>query len=74
MGCCLATGWASAITGVGWGRGAVQGEVHEGVNRKLSGSVSQTHVHMYAVSWKHIHTYTVCVRMEAWGSISFQSF
>ena len=49
MGCCLAMGWASAITGAGWGRGNVQGEVHEGVNRKLSGSGS--HVHMYAVSW-----------------------
>ena len=77
MGRCLAMGWGSVITGAGWGRGAVQQEVHEGVNRKLvdqSGLGSQIHVHMYAVSCKHVHTYTVCVQIEAWGSVSFQSF
>ena len=74
MGRCLAMGWASVITGAGWGRGAVQGKVHEGVNRKLSGSVTQTYVHTYAVSWKHVHTYTICAQIEAWGSISFWSF
>ena len=26
MGGCLAMGWASVITGAGWGMGAVQGE------------------------------------------------
>ena len=28
MGRCLAMGWGPVITGAGWGRGAVQAEVH----------------------------------------------
>ena len=62
MGRCLAMGWASAINGAGWGRGAVQGEVHEGLNRKLvdqSGSVNQTCtcICAYVCSFMEARTY-----------------
>ena len=53
----LAMGWAPIITVVGWGTGAIQKEVHEGVNRKLSGSGSQTYVHMYVCNFIEAHTY-----------------
>ena len=41
MGGCLAMGWVSVITGAGWGRVAVQGEVHveELVTRERLGSL-----------------------------------
>ena len=47
MGRFLTIGWAPVITGAGWGTGAVQGGVHEGVNRKLvsgSGSIILTNI------------------------------
>ena len=46
MGRCLAIGWAPVITGAGWGRGAVQGEVHvEELATHMERKGRQRHIH-----------------------------